>query len=54
MFGSHPSEPMVDKRRLADTGPSNDCNDVDILVCPCCIQEGNIFLPTKDVSSGNG
>jgi hypothetical protein len=28
MFSSHPPEPMVDQRRLADTGPGNDCNDV--------------------------
>jgi len=32
IFGSHPREPMVDKRRLADTGPGNDGNDVYLLV----------------------
>src|ERR1700747_1569460 len=53
-FGGHPSKPMVYQRRFSDAGPSNDCDDVDILVCPCCIQEDNIFLPTKDVPSGNG
>src|SRR6516162_4674084 len=54
VVSSHPSEPMVNERRLPDTGPSNDCDGIDILVCPCCIQERNIFLPTKDVSPGNG
>ena len=35
MFSSHPSEPMVDQRRLSDSGPGNNCNDIDLLVCPC-------------------
>src|ERR1700730_9069948 len=39
MVCSHPSEPMVDKCGLSDTSPSNDCNDVYILVCPCTIQK---------------
>src|SRR5690242_14056604 len=47
-FSGHPSEPMVDQRGLSDTSPSNDCDYIDILVCPCCIQQGNIFIPTKD------
>src|ERR1700747_3078623 len=28
MFSSHPSEPMVDERRLSDTSPGNDSRDV--------------------------
>ena len=54
MFSSHPSEPMVNQRRLPDSSPGNDCNDVDILVCPCVIQESDILLSTKNVASGNG
>jgi hypothetical protein len=38
---------MVNERGLADPGPGNDCNDVDILVCPCTIQKSDVFLPTK-------
>src|SRR5208282_2574796 len=40
MVSSHPSEPMVNESGLPDTGPSNDRNDIYILVCPCIIQEG--------------
>src|SRR5271165_5839193 len=54
MFSGHPSEPMVDQRRFSDPRPGNDCNDVDILVCPCTIQESDILLSTKNVGSGNG
>src|ERR1700746_2813811 len=54
MFSSHPSEPMVDDRRLPDTGPCNNCNDVDILVCPCTIQKSDIILSTKNITSCNG
>src|SRR5436309_15800388 len=28
MVGSHPSEPVVHQRRLPDTSPGNNCNDV--------------------------
>src|SRR5580700_1464345 len=41
---SHPSEPMVNERRLPDTGPGNDCHDVYLLICPCTIQESDILL----------
>src|SRR5271166_1067203 len=54
MVSSHPSEPMVNERRLPDPGPSNDCNDVDILVCPCTIHKSDILLPAKNIASGNG
>src|SRR5260370_32623977 len=54
MFSSHPSEPMVNERGLPDTGPCNDRNDVDILVCPCTIQESDILFSAKNIASGNG
>ena len=54
MFSSHPSEPMVDERGLPDTGPSNDCNDIYMLICPCLIQESDILLSTKNIASCNG
>src|SRR5271165_5532659 len=53
MVGSHSTEPMVNKRRLPDTGPGNDGNDIDILVCPCTIQKSDIFLSTKNIASRN-
>src|SRR5258705_5548296 len=46
VFRRHPSEPMINERRLPRASPSNDCNDIYILVCPRIIQEGDIFLPT--------
>jgi len=54
MFSSYPPQPMVDKRGLSDTGPGNDRNDVEILVCPCTIQKSEILLSTKDITSCNG
>src|SRR4029077_16530597 len=54
MFGSHPSEPMVDQRGLPDTRPGNDCNNIYILVCPCGIQESDILLSTENIASSNG
>jgi hypothetical protein len=54
MIGSHPSEPMVDERGFSDPGPGNDCNDVDILVCPCPIQKSDIFLSTKNFAPVTG
>src|SRR5271157_2847597 len=53
-FSSHSSEPMVNERGLTDPGPGNDCNDVDILVCPSTIQKSDILLSTKNIASGNG
>src|ERR1700737_5338374 len=46
MVSSHPSEPMVNHGGLPDPSPGNDCNDVDILVCPCTIQKSDI-LPSS-------
>src|SRR5690348_2836587 len=54
MVSSHPSEPMVNERGLPDTGPGNDRNDIYILVCPCTIQEGDILVSTKNITSCNG
>src|ERR1700737_2115741 len=45
---------MVDERRLSDPSPGNDCNDVDILVCPRTIQKSDILLSTKNIASCNG
>src|SRR6516225_7245898 len=53
MLSSHPSEPMVNERGLADTSPSNDCDDIDLLVCPCLIQKRDILLSTKKIASCN-
>src|SRR5262245_23411897 len=44
---------MVNERRLPDPSPGNNCNDVDILVCPCTIQKSNILLSTKNIASCN-
>src|SRR4029077_1713925 len=44
LFSGHPSEPMVHERGFPDTTPGNDCNDIDMLVCPCVIQESDILL----------
>ena len=54
VFSSHPSEPMVDERRLPDTSPGNDGNDIYMLVCPRIIQESDILLSTKNIASCNG
>src|SRR5215471_21801917 len=54
VFSSHPSEPIVNQRGLSDPSPSNDCNDVDILICPCTIQESDILLSAKNIISCNG
>src|ERR1700732_697086 len=45
---------MVDYRGLPDPSPGNDCNDVDILVCPCTIQKSDVILSTKNIVSCNG
>jgi hypothetical protein len=51
---SHPSEPIVNERGLPDAGPGNDCNDIDLPVCPRTIQESDILLSTKNIGSCNG
>src|SRR6202047_1553779 len=47
MVSSHPSEPLVDQRRLPDTSPGNDFNDIYMLVRPCIVQKSDILLSTK-------
>src|SRR6266481_9905859 len=54
MVSSHPSEPMVNQCGLPDPSPGNDCNEIDILVCPCTIQKRYVFLSTKNMASGDG
>jgi len=44
---------MVNERGLADTGPGNDGNYVDILVCPSTIQKNDILFSTKNITSGD-
>src|SRR5258707_15575960 len=53
MVSSHPSEPMVNKRRFSDPRPGYDRNDIYIAVCPCLIQERDILLSTKNITSCN-
>jgi hypothetical protein len=45
---------MVNERGLSDPSPGNNCNDVDILVCPCTIQKSDILLSTKNIASVTG
>jgi len=54
MFSSHPSEPMVEERRLPDTSPGNDCDDIYLWICPGSVQESDIRVSTKNISSSNG
>src|SRR5580692_6163891 len=51
MFSSHPPEPMVEERRLPDTSPGNDCDDIYLWICPGSVQESDILLSTKNISS---
>src|SRR3984893_5572646 len=43
MVSSHRSEPVVNERGLTDPSTGDDCNDVDILVCPSTIQKSDIL-----------
>src|SRR5262249_61017720 len=54
LLSCHPSEPMVNERGFSNPRPGNDCNDVNILVCPRTIQESDILLSTKGIASGHG
>jgi hypothetical protein len=45
---------MIDERRLPDTSPGNDGNDIYLLVRPGTIQESDILLSTKHIASRNG
>jgi hypothetical protein len=53
VFSGHPSEPMVNERRLPDPSPCNDRNYIYIPVCPCIIEESDILLSTKNITSCN-
>jgi hypothetical protein len=54
MFGGHPPEPMVNQRRLPDSSPSNDCDNIHLFLYPRSIQKSDILLSTKNIASGNG
>src|SRR5215472_9004289 len=54
VFSSHSSEPMVDQRRFSDSAPGNNCNNIDLLVCPCIVQESDVLFTTKKITSCNG
>jgi len=41
---------MVDERGLPDPSPSNDGNDVDILLCPCTVQKNDVFVATENIA----
>src|SRR6516165_475730 len=47
MFNSHSSEPMVDERGLPNTSPGSNCNNIDLLVCPCLVQKSDVLFTTK-------
>src|SRR5258708_36674678 len=53
-FSSHPPEPMVEERRLPDTCPGHDGDDIYLRTCPDSIQESDILLSTKNISSSDG
>src|ERR1700759_1335436 len=53
IVNSHLSQPMVNERRLPDTGPGNDRNDIYLVICPCIIQESDILLSSKNIASCN-
>ena len=44
LFSSHPSEPMVDQRRFSDSAPGNNGDNIDLLVCPCIVQESDVLV----------
>ena len=54
VFSSHSSEPMVDQRRFSDSAPGNNCNKIDLLVCPCIVQETDVLFTTKNIASCDG
>src|SRR6516165_4023311 len=54
MVSSHPPEPVVDERRLSDSSPGNDGNDIDLFACPGTIQKTDILLSPENVTSCDG
>jgi hypothetical protein len=53
-FSSHSSEPMVDQRRFSDSAPGNNCDNIDLLIWPCIVQESDVLFTTKNIASGDG
>src|SRR5580700_10502111 len=53
VFSSHSSKPMVDQRRFSDSAPGNDCNNIDLLVCPCIVQKTDVLFTTKNMAPCN-
>src|SRR5258708_23019514 len=51
MFSSHAPEPMVEERRLPDSCPGHDGDDIYLRTCPDSIQESDILLSTKHIST---
>src|SRR4029077_2764061 len=45
---------MVDQRRFSDSAPGNNCGNIDLLVCPCIVQETDVLFTTKNITSCNG
>src|SRR6478672_8839389 len=54
VFSCHSPQPTVDQRGLPDTSPSDNADDVHLLVRPRGIQESDIRLSPKNIASGNG
>src|ERR1700756_4172520 len=44
---------MVDECGLADASPSHNCHDIDLRVCPHFIQQSDILLAPKNITSCN-
>src|SRR6516165_680123 len=51
VFSSHSSQPMVDQRRFSDSAPGNNCNNIDLLVCPGIVQKRDVLFTTKKITS---
>src|SRR6516225_11125922 len=45
---------MVDQRRFSDSAPGSNCNNIDLLVCPCIVQERDVLFTTKKITSCDG
>src|SRR5580704_14725023 len=54
LFSNHSPEPMVDQRRFSDSAPGNNCHNIDLLVCPCIVQETDVLFTTKNITSCDG
>ena len=54
VFGSHGPKPVINERGLSHASPSHYCDDIHIRVCPCVVQESDILISTKKISSCDG